>query len=285
MKLTSYSISKPDYPRARRTSTTPSVDGSSTYSSRSSLGGYPAGAPAGFTSITSPGSALPYDRDPVPPMQTRSVSGASASAAYAMNDPYNRPQRDSSLSATAKLAHNNSITSNRSYGNAASGSAYGRYDPAPGQHQTSAMDSPGSMYDSIFENVLANSSTTSLPCAQGQSPKPLTVQAPIDRSDADSPPPEYSTYAPHEIAASSTVRPYQLGASSRSGIPALPEIVRDAEGLRLFDDSAGLEDSVQKNYFSQNSGSVAMRMSPSRSSGQHSYEDEMRGTLTDDMLF
>lgn len=286
LRITDFNLYlQPEYPRARRTSTTPSVDGSSTFSSRSSLGAYPAGAPAGFTSITSPASALPYDRDPVSSTQSRNVSGASSSTAYATADPYNRPQRDSSLSATAKLAHNNSITSNRSYANSTSGSAFSRYDPAPGNYQSSAMESPGSMYDSIFENVLANSSTTSLPHVQGQSPKPLVTQTSSDRNDADSPPPEYSTYAPHDVSASSTARPYGTEPTMRSGIPALPEIVRDAEGLRLFDDSAELDELVPRSYLSQRSGgSVAMRMSPSRSSGHHSYEDEMRGTLTVAML-
>lgn len=213
-------------------------------------------------------------------MQQRSVSGASSSTAYATGDPYNRPPRDSSLSATAKLAHNNSITSNRSYANSSSGSPYGRYDSTPGNYQTPAMESPGSMYDSIFENVLANSSTTSLPHGQGQSPKPLVTQSSSERHDADSPPPEYSTYAPHEVSASSTARPYSTESSVRAGIPALPEIVRDAQGLRLFDDSAELDQLVRKSYLSQGSDSVAMRMSSSRSSGQHSYEDEIRGAFT-----
>lgn len=274
-------FSKPDYPRVRRTSTTPSVDGSSTYSSRSSLGAYQSGLPSGFTAINPPTLGLPYDSDTAQGIRPRNVSGASTATGYSSADMYNRPQRDSSLPANANLAHNNSITSNRSALNAASGQSYGRYETTPHSSQAPLGDSPGSMYDSIFADVLANSSTTSLPHAQGQQQKPGPQLVPVERNDADSPPPEYSTYAPHDPAPPSTARPYASASMNRRGGPALPEIVRDVKGLRLFDDSADAEGMTRGSRLSNGTDSPGVtHMSPSHSSGHHSYEDELRGKFT-----
>lgn len=267
-------MTQPD--RVRRTSTTPSVDGSSTFSSRSSLGQYPAGAPSAFTAINPPNMALAYDNDLTQGSRARNVSGASTATGYSLADPYNRPQRDSSLPPNVNLAHNNSITSNRSTTNAAPNQAYARPDASP--YMRSIDDSPGSMYDSIFENIMANSSSTSLPHPQGQPVKSGLPQAPADREDAESPPPEYSTYAPHDPTPSSAARAYTSGSKNRSGVPALPEIVRDVGGLRLFDGPSE-DGSGSAGRLSQRTETPgAAHVSPSHhSSRQHSYEDELRG--------
>lgn len=220
--------------------------------------------------------ALAYDNDLTQGSRARNVSGASTATGYSLADPYNRPQRDSSLPPNVNLAHNNSITSNRSTTNAAPNQAYARPDASP--YMRSIDDSPGSMYDSIFENIMANSSSTSLPHPQGQPVKSGLPQAPADREDAESPPPEYSTYAPHDPTPSSAARAYTSGSKNRSGVPALPEIVRDVGGLRLFDGPSE-DGSGSAGRLSQRTETPgAAHVSPSHhSSRQHSYEDELRG--------
>lgn len=241
------------------------------------MGQYPAGVPTAFTAINPLGSALPYDSDPSQGIRARNVSGASTATGYSLADPYSRPQRDSSLSANANLAHRNSTTSNQSTSNAVSSQSYGRYESSPYNPQKApAMDSPGSMYDSIFENVLANSSSTSLPHPQGQKSTPLHLSA--DREDAESPPPEYSTYAPHDPLPSETARVYASGSLNRLGAPALPEIVRDVGGLRLFDDASGADGRGAASQFNRSTDSPgAMHASPSHHSSGQQYEDELRG--------
>lgn len=220
--------------------------------------------------------ALAYDNNLTQGARARNVSGASTATAYSLADPYNRPQRDSSLPPNVNLAHNNSITSNRSTSNA-SNTAYARSDASP--NMRSNDDSPGSMYDAIFENLMANSSSTSLPHSQGQPMKPGPSQVPADREDAESPPPEYSTYAPHDPRPSSATLVYTSGSINRAGVPALPEIVRDVGGLRLFDgpsDTDGLNSAGRLSQRTETPGTA--HVSPSHhSSGQHSYEDELRG--------
>jgi hypothetical protein len=193
------------------------------------------------------------------------VSGSST------NGPYGRPVRDNSFSSNPNLVHHNSITSVRSGSSGNLGRAYNGYETG---NSAPSADSPGSMYDSIFENLATNSSTTSLPHSQGLPPqKPNGPPDPTDR--ACSPPPEYSTYAPHDPPRRSSSqlsgRPRISALTTRSAAPALPEVVRDVEGLRLFDGPAGAE----RSRLSQRSESSAT--SGGHTPGHQSYEDEMRG--------
>ncbi|KAJ9097534.1 hypothetical protein QFC19_006708 [Naganishia cerealis] len=232
-----------------------------------------AGPVPGFTAVNPPGVGLPYDSDPSFGPQGRRVSGSSTSG------PYGRQQREDSFPGNGNLAHNNSITSRRSGSNVGLSRANTGYETAP---SAASMDSPGSMYDSIFENIMSNSSTTSLPHSQGLHPKPNGAQQSVDRTSADSPPPEYSTYAPHDAPRRSSSQlsnhPRISALTTRSGVPALPEIVRDVKGLTLFDDTPGGNGLGPTSQLSQGSNPAAMQgMSPGQSSGNHSYEDELRG--------
>lgn len=211
------------------------------------------------------GAGLPYDNDASLGVPGRRVSGSST------NGLHGQPQRENSSSSNPNLAHHNSITSVRSGSSVNAGRAYNGYETG---NSAPSADSPGSMYDSIFDSVATNSSTTSLPQSQGFPPQKLDgTQQPMDR--ACSPPPEYSTYAPHDPPRRSSSqlsgRPRISALTTRSAVPALPDIVRDAEGLRLFDGPAGAE----RSRLSQRSDSSAV--SGGHSSGHYSYEDEMRG--------
>ncbi|KAJ9107545.1 hypothetical protein QFC21_001003 [Naganishia friedmannii] len=237
-----------------------------TYPARRISGGSSmTGLAPGFTSINTSGAGQLYDSNPTMDVTGRRVSGSST------NGPYGRPQRDDSFSINPNLVHNNSITSVRSGSNVGLGRAYNGYEP--GTNAPSA-DSPGSMYDSIFENIASNSSTTSLPHVQGLPQKPSGPQQMTDMSNANSPPPEYSTYAPHDPPRRSSSqlsgRPRISALTTRSAAPALPDIVRDAEGLRLFNGPAGAD----RSRLSRRSDSSAI--SDGQSSGRYSYEDEMR---------
>ncbi|KAJ9123210.1 hypothetical protein QFC22_001404 [Naganishia vaughanmartiniae] len=231
---------------------------------RTSAGTSTTGLAPAFTHINPSGAGLSYENDPSLGLSSRRVSGSST------NGPYGRPQRDDSYSSNPNLVHHNSTTSVRSGSSVNLGRAYNGYETG---NSAPSADSPGSMYDSIFENLATNSSTTSLPHSQGlAAQKSNGSQQAIDR--ACSPPPEYSTYVSHDPPRRSSSqlsgRPRISALTTRSAVPALPDIVRDAEGLRLFDDPVGAE----RSRLSQRSESSAV--SGGQSSGHYSYEDEMR---------